>query len=297
MAKAVFTVSEQSEYQDVRERWYHFPSRYLEKVRSAIGDLVIFYEPRRNVGPQSSSGAQSYIAMARVTGVRSDPERFGHHFADLSEYILFDREVPFRVGDHYFEAALRKEDGTTNRGAFGWSVRSLPDYEFDSIFRYGFTRILSNPDFGDSINTLYDQSQDVLDRPIISMSVNRKVRDLAFREKVRQAYHNTCAVTGLSLVDSSGLPEVQAAHIRPVAFNGPDTICNGIALTATAHWLFDRGMIAISDDYRIVLSTHFEAQPTKAILEMNRRLIIPECPKQAPNIEYLRWHRSQVFAG
>jgi len=297
MAKAVFTVSEQSEYQDVRERWYHFPSRYLKKVRSAIGDLVIFYEPRRNVGSQSSGGAQSYIAMARVTGVRSDPERFGHHFADLSEYILFDREVPFRVDNQYFEAALRKEDGTTNRGAFGWSVRALPDYEFDSIFRYGFTRILSNSDFGDSINALYDQSQDVLERPIISMSVNRKVRDLAFREKVRQAYNNTCAVTGLSLVDSSGLPEVQAAHIRPVAFNGPDTTCNGIALTATAHWLFDRGMIAISDDYRIILSTHFRAQPTKAILEINHQLIIPECPKQVPNIEYLRWHRSQVFAG
>ncbi|WP_312401235.1 HNH endonuclease [Stenotrophomonas indicatrix] len=297
MAKAVFTVSEQSEYQDVRERWYHFPSRYLKKVRSAIGDLVIFYEPRRNVGSQSSGGAQSYIAMARVTGVRSDPERFGHHFADLSEYILFDREVPFRVDNHYFEAALRKEDGTTNRGAFGWSVRALPDYEFDSIFRYGFTRILSNPDFGDSINALYDQSQEVLERPIISMSVNRKVRDLAFREKVRQAYNNTCAVSGLSLIDSSGLPEVQAAHIRAVAFNGPDTTCNGIALTATAHWLFDRGMIAISDDYRIILSTHFKAQPTKAILEMNHQLIIPACPKQVPNIEYLRWHRSQVFAG
>jgi hypothetical protein len=54
---------------------------------------------------------------------------------------------------------------------------------------------------------------------------------------------NTCAVTGLCLLNGGGRPEVQAAHIRAVEANGPDTVRNGLALTATVHWMFDRGLI------------------------------------------------------
>jgi putative restriction endonuclease len=33
-----------------------------------------------------------------------------------------------------------------------------------------------------------------------------------------------------------------------VAEGGPDVVQNGIALSATAHWLFDRHLIALTDD-------------------------------------------------
>lgn len=47
---------------------------------------------------------------------------------------------------------------------------------------------------------------------------------------------------------------MQAAHIMPVAAGGPDIVQNGIALSATVHWLFDRHLISIDEDYRLLVS-------------------------------------------
>jgi putative restriction endonuclease len=48
-------------------------------------------------------------------------------------------------------------------------------------------------------------------------------------------YQRFCTETGLCLLNSGGKPEVQAAHIRAVEANGPDTVRDGLALTATVH--------------------------------------------------------------
>ena len=46
----------------------------------------------------------------------------------------------------------------------------------------------------------------------------------------------------------------EAAHIKPVEHGGPDSIQNGIALSGTAHWMFDRGLIGFDDDLGILVS-------------------------------------------
>lgn len=35
---------------------------------------------------------------------------------------------------------------------------------------------------------------------------------------------------------------MQAAHIRPVAYAGPDSVRNGLALSGAADWIVDRGL-------------------------------------------------------
>lgn len=85
------------------------------------------------------------------------------------------------------------------------------------------------------------------------IDVRRKARDQAFRELVREAYENTCAVCGKSRESPSGLPEVEAAHIFPRAEGGSDDVRNGIALCRLHHWCFDVGWITISDDYTILV--------------------------------------------
>ena len=47
MADAMFTTSESSAYDDQPELRYHFPKTYLNQVEQAIGDLIVYYEPRR----------------------------------------------------------------------------------------------------------------------------------------------------------------------------------------------------------------------------------------------------------
>ena len=86
------------------------------------------------------------------------------------------------------------------------------------------------------------------------MLVNRPLRDSAFRRHVVGAYKETCAATGLRIVNGGGKSEVQAAHIRAVKDDGPDIVQNGIALSATCHWLFDRHLISLTDDYGLLVA-------------------------------------------
>ena len=305
MSSAVFTASESSAYDDQIESRYHFPDTYLNQVRAAIGHYIVYYEPRRNAGPSSSGGRQAYFALARVVAVEPDDSTPGHHYAYMADFIEFDRPVPFREGASYYESLLRRNDGQTNKGAFGRSVRSLPLHEFHLIVRAGFS-LTPEPwerpsDEQPSARETSDQlvlAEDVPEyvaRSTVAQIINRKFRDIAFRRHVRNAYENTCAVTGLRLINGGGRPEVQAAHIRPVEHDGPDTVRNGIALTGTAHWLFDRGLISFSDDYRILLSPHGVPDELDRLIRKERTLVVPSEAARRPHATYLRWHREHRF--
>src|SRR3981189_1227645 len=87
-----------------------------------------------------------------------------------------------------------------------------------------------------------------------SFTVSRIVRDRIFGRIVLRAYSERCAISGLKLINGSGRAEVAAAHIRPVEANGPDIVSNGVALSGTAHWMFDRGLISLADDLEILVS-------------------------------------------
>ncbi len=128
--KAVFTTKVSPSYDDLPEERYHFPRTYLNQVRAAVGDLIVYYEPRRSGARESSRGGrQVYFATARVTRLTEDPEQPDHFYAYVSEYLEMPRPVPFAEGGLHYESALRKADGSTNRGAFGRAVRSIPETE------------------------------------------------------------------------------------------------------------------------------------------------------------------------
>lgn len=261
-----------------------------------------YYEPRRTTGPNSATGRQAYFAMARVVSIEPDAKRSGHYYAQMADFIEFDRPIPFREAGHYHESLLRKEDGSANKGAFGRAVRNLPAAEAQAIVRAGFSTALAPWEQAEASIATPDDERRIADvvpeyteRPMIERLVSRKFRDIAFRRHVRDAYQNTCAVTGLRLINGGGRPEVQAAHIRPVEADGPDTVRNGIALTGTAHWLFDRGLITFTDDYRIQLSPHGVPDSLDRLIHADRQLVVPADISKCPHPTYLRWHREQRF--
>lgn len=290
--KAIFTTSESSAYDDQPEQRYHFPQTYLRLVKQTIGELVVYYEPRRTTGPHSATGRQAYFAMARVTGVEPDPTRNNHYYAYLDSYVEFDAAVPFREGSKYYETGLVKGDGSTNKGAFGRSVRELPDDEFNAIVQAGFSRDLEE---WESDSNLAQPAPEYSVRPVITTILSRPFRDQAFRRHVRRAYRNTCAISGLKLINGGGRPEVQAAHIVPVDSHGPDTVRNGLALTGTVHWLFDRGLISVDDQLKVLLTPHGLPEDMERWIAPGRRLLVPDEPQWQPHRSYLRWHRDHVF--
>jgi putative restriction endonuclease len=294
MTHAVLTTSVGSVYDDLPEFRYHFPKTYLDQAKAAEGDWIVYYEPRRSHG----GGRQSYIGMARIKSVVADLQTRDHYYAYMEGYLEFDHPVPFTDGGDYPESALRKADGTTNKGAFGRSVRPLPGNEFEAIVRAGFTRQLEPWEEIDAALAAQTGVEDLVpcpNRPVVEQVVSRPFRDEAFRRKIRKAYQNTCAVSGLSLINGGGRPEVQAAHIRPVAFNGPDSIRNGLALTGTLHWLFDRGLIAIGADLGLLLSPQGLPDDLPRLLRPERKIWVPEAPEERPHPEFLSWHRKIVF--
>src|SRR5262245_45638802 len=143
MTKAILTTKVDPTYDDLPEERYHFPATYLRQVEAAVGDWILYYEPRRSTGDLASRGGRmSYFAAARVTAITPDVTKADHYYALVSDFLEFDRPVPFREGGKYYEVGLEKADGSTNKGAFGRAVRAISDDEFDSILTAGFAKVL-----------------------------------------------------------------------------------------------------------------------------------------------------------
>jgi putative restriction endonuclease len=236
--------------------------------------------------------------VARVTAIVEDDAREDHYYALVDDYLDFDRPVPFAEGEWYFESALKKSDGSTNKGAFGRAVRLIPDSEFDQILKSGFAPVLSESLASQDVSMPgLSEPLTPFERPIVEMTVSRPFRERSFMHNVRAAYANRCAITGLRLINGGGRPEVQAAHIQPVASKGPDSVRNGLALSGTVHWMFDRGLISIDDDYKILIANNHVPDDAVRLLNKSGIINLPEDPTSHPNPHFLKFHRDAVFKG
>jgi putative restriction endonuclease len=133
-------------------------------------------------------------------------------------------------------------------------------------------------------------------RERISYLSSRVVRDRIFRRTVLRAYGERCAVTGLRLINGGGRAEVDAAHIRPVEQNGPDIVNNGLALSGTAHWMFDRGLISLTNNLEILVSSRVNDQAgVRALINKNGYAHLPDRYLERPHPHFLDWHRAHCF--
>ena len=296
--KGVFTTQAIPSYDDLPEQRYHFPRTYLRQAEATVGDWIVYYEPRRqSAGATTARGRSAYFATARVVRVRPDPGRDDHFYADVADYLGFDRPVPFSEGQRYFEAALRRADGGTSKGAFGRSVRTLADREFETIVTAGFAPLVGDVATERSAAWELDEEPAVFEHPLVERLTTRPFRDAAFAVAVKRAYADTCAVTGLKIINGGGRAEAQAAHIRPVQHDGPDSVRNGLALSATAHWMFDRGLVSVDDDYTILIARDRVPDAAARLFLPEGRVLVPERPDWRPHPQFLRYHRDAVFKG
>ena len=297
MAKAVLTTKVDPTYDDLPEQQYHFPRTYLNQVQDALGDWIVYYEPRRqDANDRGRDGRQSYFAIARLTNIRTDTNLSDHYYAEISDFLEFDRAVPFREGAEYFESALQKDDGSTNRGAFGRAVRNIPDREFDLIVRAGFTDDVRTTSHDETVISGVAEEPAEFERPMVEQLVRRPFRDAAFSRQVSNAYEQTCALTGLKIINGGGRAEIEAAHIRPVgdSHRGPDSIRNGMALSRTVHWMFDRGLLTLSDDYKILKSSKIPDEAAR-LLNPDGYMRLPGSKILQPHQMFIRYHRENIF--
>jgi putative restriction endonuclease len=300
--KAVFDTKPNSGYDDDITRRYHFPRQYLPIATASASDWIVYREPQRN------GGRRAYVATAHVDRIESDVSRPGHSYAFVSGYLPFDRPVPFVAAGRYAEEALRAIGNPSRVGASiqGRSIRELSEADFGRIVHAGLRQTLApeNAIRLDLVEDCVDQETLSLlsaapedqERRVVQMLVNKKIRAASFRRQVCDAYGDRCAVTGLRIVNGGGKAEVQAAHILPVSAGGPDTVQNGLALSATAHWLFDRHLISLTDDYGLLVSHNkVPAELRPLFAQQLERIHLPSDIRLWPHPAYVRRHR-EAFA-
>jgi hypothetical protein len=104
------------------------------------------------------------------------------------------------------------------------------------------------------------------------------------------------AISGLKLINGGRRAEVAAAHIQPVHANAPNIVSNGLALSGTAHWMFDRRLISLTDDLDVLVSRHAnDTDSVRAFINRRGRAIALERAFERPHPHFLRWHRDHCF--
>jgi putative restriction endonuclease len=291
MVKLVLLHKAGSIYEDEPDRIYDFPRAYLKAVEAGVGDWVVYYEPVK-------AGPRGYFAVAKIARVIPKTGVAGRYLAliEPGSYLPFDRDVPRLRDGRPWEAALTGLDGgPAAGGSVQLAVRRLPEAEFAEIVRAGLPADLEamearryEPGVAEPVVPF--------ERPVIERLVSRPYRDVAFRRKVREAYDYRCAMSGLRLRNGGGRPEVNAAHIRPVERQGSDSVRNGLALSGTLHWMFDRGLLSVADDGSILISRNkVPREVSDRLIVPSGRLVLPKEERDWPHQENLRWHRETVF--
>lgn len=295
MVKLVLLHKADSIYDDEPDVVYDFPRSYLKAVEEAIGDWVIYYEPVK-------AGPRGYFAVAKISQVIAKPNVDGRFLAliEPGSFLPFDQEVPRLIEGRPLESALSEPDGSPRKGgAVQLAVRRLPEVEFARIVDLGLPPQLMEIEAAryDAPSQGVAEDTAIFERPVLERLTRRPYRDIAFRRKVRDAYGYRCAMSGLMLRNGGGRPEVQAAHIRPVEHRGSDSVRNGLALSGTLHWMFDRGLISVADDCETILVSRNKVpgDVVDRLLPRDGKLFAPKDTKDAPHPENLGWHRENVF--
>ncbi|WP_037855989.1 phosphorothioated DNA-binding restriction endonuclease [Streptomyces sp. NRRL S-340] len=129
----------------------------------------------------------------------------------------------------------------------------------------------------------------------------RRQRDRRMRELVLTAYEYQCAFCGYDGMIDHAPVGLEAAHVRWWAFDGPDSVDNGLCLCSLHHKLFDKGVLGMGDGHRVLVSRHFVGRSAAArahVTALAGRPLTGPQPGIRPVADLHRsWHTTQVFRG
>jgi putative restriction endonuclease len=295
-SKGVFVIGSHSIYEDQPERFYRFPPRWMANASKVVGNWIIYQEPKR-------AGRRGYYAVAWVEKIVPDPANEGMFLALIKpgSYLEFGRDVPFQLDGQAVERGLLDPDGRLNNGRAVQSIRPISDSDFNRIVGLGLVEedeLLPRVDEEEPAPSLVQEEQAPGEGPVdrATMLVNRTIRNRQFRKRVLDVYDRRCALTGMKLINGGGRAEAQAAHIMSVEAGGPDVVNNGIALSGTVHWMFDRGLISLSDEGDVLLSRKInDIEGVQKLIYSDRKARLPTSSPHRPLPRYLHWHRAERF--
>jgi putative restriction endonuclease len=123
------------------------------------------------------------------------------------------------------------------------------------------------------------------------------LRGSMFKREIPKIYINTCCISGMKIDATTSVSMIDACHIIPFRESYDDTITNGIALCPNLHRAFDRGLITINNDYKVIVSKVFNEDKSNYSIRVfeNQQIHLPKQEIHFPLISNLIWHRRKVF--
>jgi predicted restriction endonuclease len=129
-------------------------------------------------------------------------------------------------------------------------------------------------------------------------TVKVRIGQKFFRETVLSNYYGRCCITG------NPIPELLvASHILPWSQYPEHRLNphNGLCLSSTQDKAFDKGLITIDSNYQIILSSYIKDLLSEKTIKENfgfysdQSIQMPE--KFYPDLDFLQYHREQIFIG
>jgi putative restriction endonuclease len=131
-------------------------------------------------------------------------------------------------------------------------------------------------------------------------AARRSLRRPGFAEEVLRAYAYQCAMCGFDGALGRNPVGLEAAHVRWHSQDGPDVEANGLALCALHHALFDLGVLGLTAELHIRVSSLYVARSDagRAVDDLSGQPLLAPRPGQ-PVVElvHVDWHHRQVFKG
>lgn len=123
------------------------------------------------------------------------------------------------------------------------------------------------------------------------------LRGSFFKREISKIYNNTCCISGMKIDATISISMIDACHIVPFSKSYNDTITNGIALCPNLHRAFDRGLITIDNNYRVVVSKSFKEDETNYSIKLfeNQKIILPKQELYYPLPKNFEWHNENIF--
>ncbi|MFA5971925.1 MAG: HNH endonuclease [Lentimicrobiaceae bacterium] len=119
------------------------------------------------------------------------------------------------------------------------------------------------------------------------------LRGSIFKREIPKIYNYTCCISGMKIAATISVSMIDACHIVPFSECYDDTISNGISLCPNLHRAFDRGLISIDDNYKVLVKSNWsEDQSNYSIKQFEgKQILLPSNSNQFPSLENFNLHR------
>jgi putative restriction endonuclease len=121
------------------------------------------------------------------------------------------------------------------------------------------------------------------------------IRGSIFKREIPKIYNYTCSISGMKIAAIIPVSMVDACHIVPFSQSYDDTITNGISLCPNLHRAFDRGLISVDDNYKVLVKSSWREEQSQYSIKQfeGKQILLPANPRRFPSLDNFHAHRNR----